>query len=113
VTAAPDGRATVNPTGNPGMATAGAGDVLAGAIGALVASGLPVYDGARLGVYAHGLAGDQAAAAIGPVGLAAGDLAERLPAALRELARRRDALAAKTRRPASKKDAGPRAKGSR
>ena len=121
VTAAPDGRAAVNSTGNPGMATAGAGDVLAGAIGALVASGLSAYDGARLGVFVHGLAGDQAAAAVGPVGLAAGDLGERLPSALRELARRRDALAAaarrpaasresasaETRRPASRRDAGP------
>jgi NAD(P)H-hydrate epimerase len=107
VTAAPDGRATVNSTGNPGMATAGTGDVLAGAIGALLASGLAPYDAARLGVFVNGLAGDQAAAAIGPVGLAAGDVSERLPSALREVARRRDALAAKTRGPASRGDAGP------
>ncbi|MGH7741138.1 MAG: NAD(P)H-hydrate dehydratase [Candidatus Eiseniibacteriota bacterium] len=107
VTAAPDGRACVNSTGNPGMATAGAGDVLAGAVGALMASGLTGYDAARLGVFLHGLAGDQAAAAIGPIGLAAGDLAERMPGALRELARQRDALAAKARRPASRSDTGP------
>lgn len=106
VTAAPDGRATVNSTGNPGMATAGAGDVLAGVIGALLAAGLDSYDAARLGVFVHGLAGDLAAAAIGPVGLAAGDLAERLPAALRELARRRDAPAADARRPAPRSGAG-------
>ena len=107
VTAAPDGRATVNPTGNPGMATAGTGDVLAGEIGALLASGLAPYDAARLGVFVHGLAGDQAAAEIGPVGLAAGDVGERLPAALRAVARHRGALAAKTRGPTSRGDAGP------
>jgi NAD(P)H-hydrate epimerase len=113
VTAAPDGRATVNSTGNPGMATAGTGDVLAGAIGALVASGLPPYDAARLGVFVHGLAGDQAAREIGPVGLAAGDVSDRLPSALRELARRRDALAAKMRGPASRGDVGPEIRANR
>jgi len=113
VTAAPDDRATVNSTGNAGMATAGTGDVLAGAIGAGLASGLAPYDAARLGVFVHGLAGDQAAAAIGPVGLAAGDVSERLPAALREVARRRDALAPRTSGPAARRDAGPKRRGSR
>jgi NAD(P)H-hydrate epimerase len=106
VTAAPDGRATVNASGNPGMATAGAGDVLAGVTAALLAAGLSAYDAARLGAYVHGLAGDLAARDIGPIGLAAGDIGERLPAALRELARRRDALAAKTIGPASRGGAG-------
>jgi NAD(P)H-hydrate epimerase len=108
VTAAPDGRATVNASGNPGMATAGAGDVLAGVTAALLAAGLSAYDAARLGAYVHGLAGDLAARDIGPIGLAAGDIGERLPAALRELARRRDALAAKTIGPASRGGAGLR-----
>jgi ADP-dependent NAD(P)H-hydrate dehydratase / NAD(P)H-hydrate epimerase len=89
VTAAPDGRATVNPTGNPGMATAGAGDVLAGAIAALVAQGMEPYDAARLGVYVHGMAGDLRAGEIGQQGIAAGDIAERLPNALFELAKHR------------------------
>ena len=92
VIAAPDGRVTVNPTGNPGMATAGAGDVLAGVIAALASSGLPPYEAASLGVYAHGLAGDRRARSHGPLGLAAMDLAEELPAALFELIRHRDAM---------------------
>jgi NAD(P)H-hydrate epimerase len=90
VTAAPDGHATVNPTGNPGMATAGMGDVLTGVIASLLAQGLVPYDAARLGAYVHGMAGDRAAAEIGPVGLAAGDLLRTLPAAMRELERLRD-----------------------
>ncbi|HTM58461.1 MAG TPA: NAD(P)H-hydrate dehydratase, partial [Candidatus Udaeobacter sp.] len=92
VTAAPDGRALVNPTGNPGMATAGAGDVLAGVIAALASSGLPLYEAAGLGVYVHGMAGDRRAREHGPLGLAARDLAEGLPGALFELIRHRDAM---------------------
>jgi NAD(P)H-hydrate epimerase len=101
VTASPEGTATVNPTGNPGMATAGTGDVLSGVIAALIGQGLSAYDAARLGVFVHGLAGDQLAATRGPVGFAAGDLAEALPGALRELARVRDeARERQSRRPA-------------
>ncbi len=91
VTAAPDGRATVNASGNPGMATAGAGDVLAGAIAALAAQGLAPYDAARLGAFVHGAAGDTVAAARGQHGLSAGDLVAALPEALHALATRRDA----------------------
>jgi NAD(P)H-hydrate epimerase len=93
VTAAPDGGVTVNPTGGPALATAGTGDVLAGAIGALLAQGLPAYEAARLAVYAHGAAGDLAAAERGELGVAAGDVAEALPFALRSLARLRDEIA--------------------
>ena len=89
VTAAPDGRATVNPTGNPGMATAGTGDVLTGVIAGLIAQGLNAYDAARLGVYAHGLAGDLAANEKGQAGMVAGDVTEFLPAALLSLVRLR------------------------
>jgi NAD(P)H-hydrate repair Nnr-like enzyme with NAD(P)H-hydrate dehydratase domain len=52
----------VNTTGNPGMATAGAGDVLAGMLGSLLAQGLSAEQAASLGVYLHGAAGDRAAA---------------------------------------------------
>jgi NAD(P)H-hydrate repair Nnr-like enzyme with NAD(P)H-hydrate dehydratase domain len=86
VVATADGRTTVIPTGNPGMATAGMGDVLAGTIAALAAGGRDAWDAARLGAYAHGRAGDLVAARIGPIGLVAGDVAEALPLALAELA---------------------------
>ena len=79
------GRACVNPTGNPGMATAGMGDVLGGAVAALLAAGLDAYDAARVAAYAHGLAGDAAARARGATGLIAGDVIEELPRALQSL----------------------------
>jgi hydroxyethylthiazole kinase-like uncharacterized protein yjeF len=81
-----DGQVCVNPTGNPGMATAGMGDVLTGTIAALLAQKLPPYDAARFAVFAHGLAGDLAAREVGPVGLTAGDVAGRLPRALAMIA---------------------------
>jgi NAD(P)H-hydrate epimerase len=77
----PDGRARVNPTGTPALATAGTGDVLTGAIAGLVARGLGTYDAAWAGAYLHGLAGILAAADLGN-GVVAGDVALRLPAAL-------------------------------
>jgi NAD(P)H-hydrate epimerase len=89
VTAASDGRAAVNPTGNPGMATAGTGDVLTGIIAALLAQGLAPFDAARLGVYVHGMAGDLVAAERGQAGMVAGDLVEQVPLALLGLARLR------------------------
>ena len=80
----------MTPTGNPGLATAGTGDVLCGVIAALVGQGLAPYDAARLGVYAHGMAGDLAAAALGQQGMCAGDVIEELPHALKALAAIRD-----------------------
>ena len=79
--ASPRGQISVNPTGNPGMATAGSGDVLTGAIAALLGQGLGAWDAARLGVYLHGLAGDLGAEAMGPHSLVAGDLIDHLPGA--------------------------------
>ncbi len=90
VVAGPDGRASVNPTGNPGMATAGMGDVLTGIVAALLAQGLPPYDAARAAVFAHGMSADECARTIGPVGFAAGDVAAALPRVLATLLRERD-----------------------
>lgn len=74
----------VNRSGNPGMATGGAGDVLTGVIAALVAQGLPTLDAAVLAVHLHGLAGDLASGQRGQISLIATDLIEFLPAALRK-----------------------------
>ncbi|HEX3126103.1 MAG TPA: NAD(P)H-hydrate dehydratase [Thermoanaerobaculia bacterium] len=84
--ATPEGEINVNPTGNPGMASGGTGDVLTGLIAGLIAQGLEVLDAALLGVYLHGLAGDLAAVEAGEVGMNAGDLIGFLPAAFQELA---------------------------
>ncbi|UUO08255.1 NAD(P)H-hydrate dehydratase [Blastopirellula sp. J2-11] len=78
-----------NETGNPGMATAGAGDVLTGVIAALLGQGIPAFEAAQLGVYLHGLAGDLAAKAIGSDGLIASDLLDYLEAAFQQHRRRR------------------------
>ncbi|HEY0511278.1 MAG TPA: NAD(P)H-hydrate dehydratase [Thermoanaerobaculia bacterium] len=75
----------VNPTGNPGMATGGSGDVLTGLIAGLLAQGLDALDATVLAVYLHGLAGDLAVARLGEMSLAAGDLIEILPAAFAAL----------------------------
>lgn len=83
--AAAGGFVWINPTGNPGMASGGMGDVLAGAIGGLLAQGLSPVDAACLGVHAHGLAADHAAAG-GEIGLLAGDVADALRPALGALA---------------------------
>ncbi|MBN1208503.1 MAG: NAD(P)H-hydrate dehydratase [Myxococcaceae bacterium] len=69
-----DGGLYVNPTGNPGMATAGSGDALSGICGAFLAQGIRVPDAIWTAVYAHGLAGDLAAARRGKVGLIASDI---------------------------------------
>jgi NAD(P)H-hydrate epimerase len=78
-------RLAINATGNPGMSTGGAGDVLTGVITALLCQGLTAWDAARLGVYVHGLAGDLAAAEKGQVGLIARDLVDFLPQALAQV----------------------------
>ncbi len=75
----------VNPTGNPGMATGGTGDVLTGLIAGLLAQGLDALDATLVAVYLHGLAGDLAASRLGEAPLAAGDLIEILPAAFAAL----------------------------
>jgi NAD(P)H-hydrate epimerase len=74
------------PTGNPGLATPGSGDVLSGVIAAQLAKGLGATDAACLGAYLHGLAADLAAEhAVGTDGMVAGDLFTFLPAAVERL----------------------------
>ncbi len=86
VIAAPDGRLAVAPFENPALATGGTGDVLAGAIGSLLAQGLKPFDAARLGVYLHGLAGDSVRERIGDAGLLASDLPDPIAIARKRLA---------------------------
>jgi NAD(P)H-hydrate epimerase len=76
----------INTTGNPGMATGGAGDVLTGVIASFLAQGMELGTAARAGVYVHGLAGDLAARERGEHGLLAGDIAEQIAYAIKKLA---------------------------
>ena len=85
VVAAPDGRTVVLPFANPGLATAGTGDVLSGAIVGLRAQGLGAFEAAVSAAYLHGLAGELVRADLGDMGLVAGDLVRRLPLALRRV----------------------------
>jgi NAD(P)H-hydrate epimerase len=80
-----DGGTFINPTGNPGMATAGSGDVLTGILAALLCQGVKAPDAAILGTYLHGLAGDAAAQKLTQWGMVAGDIIRCLPDAWRKL----------------------------
>ena len=85
VIAAPDGRCAVNPTGNPGMAKGGSGDVLAGMAGAFLAQGLSAFETAVLAAYLHGYAGDLCAQAFTQRAMLPTDLPEMLPQVFRRL----------------------------
>lgn len=87
-TVRPTGKVYFNPTGNAGMATAGAGDVLTGVIAAFLAQGYKPEHAATVGVYLHGLAGDLAAEEIGEFGLTATDIANYMGRAIRHVIRR-------------------------
>ena len=81
VVAAPDGQTAILPFANPGLATAGTGDVLAGTIVALRAQGLGAFEAAAAGAYLHGLAGELARLEFGAAGMVAGDVLAHLPQA--------------------------------
>lgn len=90
VIAMPDGEAAINPTGNPGLASAGTGDVLAGLCGSLLAQGWPARDAALAAVWMHGEAADRlVAGGAGPIGLTAGELPAAIRAVLNEMVARR------------------------
>ena len=86
VVAAPDGRLAVSPFANPGLASGGSGDVLAGAVVGLLAQGLAQFDAAVAGVYLHGLAAELVRSELGDAGMVASDLLPALPEAINLLA---------------------------
>ena len=79
VITSPDGRTAVNPTGNPGMAKGGSGDVLAGMVASFAAQGMPLFESAVAGVSLHGRAGDLCAERFSPRAMLPTDLLEALP----------------------------------
>jgi NAD(P)H-hydrate epimerase len=85
VIAEPGGSVRINTTGNPGMSTAGMGDVLTGCIASFIAQGVGPFDAASLGAYYHGHAADLVSALDGMIGMTAGDVIRHLPLALRAL----------------------------
>lgn len=85
IVADPDGRVWLNPTGNPGMASGGMGDVLSGVIGGLLAQGYPPHEACCLGVFVHGAAADALANTRGQAGMLARDVIDMLPETLRRL----------------------------
>ena len=85
VIAAPDGRCRISPFANPGLASAGTGDVLSGVIAGLAGQGLELYDAASLGVFLHGEAGEKVKAQLGDAGMLASDLLPALPVVIKNL----------------------------
>jgi hydroxyethylthiazole kinase-like uncharacterized protein yjeF len=81
----PNGDVYINPTGNPGMATAGVGDILTGMIAGFIAQGFSPLSACNAGVYIHGLAGDLAVLDKGELGTLAGDILELIPTALKQI----------------------------
>jgi NAD(P)H-hydrate epimerase len=93
VVAAPDGRAAISPHANPLLASAGTGDVLAGAIAGLIGQGMEPFEAAACGVYVHGFAAEECGRELGDRGLLAGDLLPALPRAIKVIREGRAASA--------------------
>ena len=85
IVATPEGRCRISPFANPGLASAGTGDVLSGVIAGLVAQGSSVSEAAACGVYLHGKAGDQVRDKLGDAGMLASDLLSELPLVIKRL----------------------------
>lgn len=85
IVASPDQTVFINPTGNPGMATAGSGDVLSGIIGGLLAQKVEPFQAAVAGAYLHGRAGDILAEELGEAGIIAGDIQRVIPLAIKSV----------------------------
>ncbi|MBI2829615.1 MAG: NAD(P)H-hydrate dehydratase [Chloroflexi bacterium] len=85
VIASPDGRAMISPFANPGLASAGTGDVLAGAIAGLLGQGLSLFDAAVTAVHIHGKAGEAVRQELGDAGMVASDLLPALPKVIKQL----------------------------
>ena len=85
VIAAPDGRAFINPTGNPGMSSGGMGDVLAGVIAGLISQKYSALEASLLGTFSHGLSGDIVTGEIGRSGITATDVANSIPNAFKDI----------------------------
>ncbi|MBI2328207.1 MAG: NAD(P)H-hydrate dehydratase [Chloroflexi bacterium] len=81
----PDGHSSINPIANPGLASAGTGDVLAGVIAGLLAQGLTLFEAAACGVYLHGQAGEMVRDRLGDAGMLASDLLPALPPVIKKL----------------------------
>lgn len=90
VIACPDGQVYLNPTGNPGLATAGTGDILSGMLGAFLAQGYKACEASAAAVYIHGLCADEAKKKTGEIGMIATDLLEHIPGLVNSFAGTRD-----------------------
>ena len=85
VIVSPDGQPRISPIANPGLASAGTGDVLTGVIAGLAAQGLTLVDAAACGVYLHGEAGEMVSGKLGNAGTIATDLLPMLPLVIKKL----------------------------